>query len=599
MRASAGLQGQRGRQRRPAVHAFVTAAGLFALGGCPHKGLPPRPDGAAVVVAEDVPSDVPLLEEKEPNDTLATATALSFGEAGALTVKASLEPPDAKGRGADLYRLTIPPPPVLVAETKAAALDGGVSSDAGTADAGAPSLRQRLSVVVAADGGGVVVEALDERGSVLMSDTAGEGETAGFPNWSLVPGVALVRVRWPTPSKASRSSAPHGGPGGAGGSGSSSPKPYRLTLRLATPEPGDEAEPNGRAALAVPTTADDEVAGYFGWRRDEDWYRVDLAGIPEGNLLAVDLAPVTGVAASLAVYDLAEHRLLDRKGRKEEALALRDLGWAKGQPAVFVVVRAEAGKSADERYRLRIRNQPSSPDTEIEPNDDLAHAIPLNEGLSQGTLGRGDVDVFRFKLEEARIASLEVTPPERVDVKVDLLRESDGASLAHLDQGRRHEPEVAPNLFLVPGSYAVRLTSAAGDGNPDEPYQIAFALRSTDIGEEREPNESQSRSTLLSSGAAAHGFIAPRGDVDTWRFDHPAGAPAASLAIEGVPDLTLEVRVSTAQGKEISHGVVPAGGRTAMVVPAIGDACCFIQIREKSGKLMNSRDSYGLTVATP
>jgi hypothetical protein len=584
---------------------LATAAGLFAAEGCHHKGLPPRPDGAAVVVAEDVPTDVPSTEEKEPNDTLATATPLTFGEAGALMVRAALEAPDAKGRSADLYRLTIPPPPVLVAEAKAggAARDAEPGPDAaGAADAGAPSLRQRLSVVVAAEGGGVVVEALDERGSVLMSDTAGEGESAGFPNWSVLPGAALLRVRWPAPAKSSRASAPHATAGsGAGGAGGapSGPKPYRVTLRLATPEPGDEAEPNGKAALAVSTTADDEVAGYFGWRRDEDWYRVDLGNIPEGNLLSLDLAPVTGVAASLAVYDLAEHRLLDRKGRKEEALALRDLGWPKGQPAVFIVVRAETGKNPDERYRLRIRNQPASPDTEIEPNDDLAHAVPLNEGLSQGTLGRGDVDVFRFKLEEARIASLEVTPPERVDVKVDLLRESDGASLAHLDQGRRHEPEGAPNLFLVPGSYAVRLTTAAGDGNPDEPYQIAFALRTPDTGEEREPNESQNRATLLSPGAAAHGFLAPRGDVDTWRFDHPVAAPAASLAIEGVPDLNLDVRVSTAQGKEIARGAVSPGGRTALVVPPVSDACCFIQLREKTGKLMNSRDSYGLTLATP
>ena len=576
--------------------AWGPGAAFAGLLGCHHAALPPKPDGAAVVVADDVPSDVPTVEEKEPNDTPATATVLAFGDAGGLSVRAELELGAGKAHGVDLYRLTVPPPPVLVADTKSpspvdAGPDGGV-------DAGTVSPRQRLAVVVEAKGSPLVVEALDDKGNLLMADTSSAEETAGFPNWSVLPGSHFLRVRTPVPPKAPRGGPARAAAGGASGTGSVGPLPYKVSLRLSTPEPGEETEPNGKAALAQAATADDELAGFYGWRRDEDWYRVDVAGVPEGNLLSLDLTPVPGVAASLAIFDLAEHRLMDRKGRKDESLSIRDLAWSKGEAAVYVVVRAEAGKNSTERYRLRVRNQPVSPETETEPNDDAAHALPLGEGTVQGTLGRGDVDLYRFKLDEARVAALEVTPPERVDVKVDVLRENGGASVVHLDQGKRHEPEAIPNLFLVPGAYLLRLSMAPGDSNPDEPYQVTLSLRSAEPGEEREPNDAIARATLLSPGSSARGWLAPRGDVDTWRFDHPSST-GSTLSIEGVPDLSLEVKVMTAAGKDVGRAAVGAGAQAVVQIPAGGEGCCFIQIREKSGKLMNSRDSYGLTLSSP
>jgi len=585
---------RRGRAWGPGM-AF---AGLL---GCHHAALPPKPDGAAVVVADDVPSDVPSVEEKEPNDSLATATALTFGDAAGLTVRAELEVSASKGHGVDLYRLTIPPSPVLVADTKS--IPGSSPGDAGPGDggldAGVASPRQRLAVVVETKGGTLVVEALDDKGNVLMADGSSAEETAGFPNWSVLPGTYFLRVRTPPPPKAPRGGPARAAAGGASGTASAAAVPYKVSLRLSTPEPGEETEPNGKPASAQTATSDDELAGYYGWRRDEDWYRVDVAGVPEGNLLSLDLTPVPGVAGSLAIFDLAEHRLMDRKGRKDESLSIRDLAWPKGESAVYVVVRAEAGKNPGERYRLRVRNQPVSPETETEPNDDAAHALPLAEGSVQGTLGRGDVDLYRFKLDEPRVAALEVTPPERVDVRVDVLRENGGASVLHLDQGKRHEPEAIPNLFLVPGAYLLRLSTAPGDGNGDEPYQVTFSLRSAEPGEEREPNDVGTRATLLSAGAAARGWLAPRGDVDVWRIDHPASRGAATLGIEGVPDLGLEVKVTTAASKEVGHAAVGAGAQGVVQIPAGVEGCCFIQIREKSGKLMNSRDSYGLTLSAP
>ena len=62
------------------VGALAFAAGCFAgCSSCRKSAMPPRPDGAAVVVSTDVApaaGEVPLGPETEPNDSLATAQRL-------------------------------------------------------------------------------------------------------------------------------------------------------------------------------------------------------------------------------------------------------------------------------------------------------------------------------------------------------------------------------------------------------------------------------------------------------------------------------------------------------------------------------------------
>ena len=74
------------RAARRTVLAIATLAGGSALaGGCHRSAMPPRPDGAAVVVApETVDDGIATAPEVEPNDTLAKAqrAAGHAGDAG-------------------------------------------------------------------------------------------------------------------------------------------------------------------------------------------------------------------------------------------------------------------------------------------------------------------------------------------------------------------------------------------------------------------------------------------------------------------------------------------------------------------------------------
>jgi hypothetical protein len=212
--------------------------------------------------------------------------------------------------------------------------------------------------------------------------------------------------------------------------------------------------------------------GYLGWHHDQDWYRLSTAGVAEGSVLSADLDPVPEVSASLQVYGADGHKLTEARGRKGERVVLRNVRIAASDqsPFLFLVVRADTGWSADARYNLRPRADLPKAGTEAEPNDDVAHAQPIEDGTTAGYLARGDVDVFRYST--AGIAFLDVTvePPDHAAVEVDLQRE-DGTLLARAESSR-HEPARISSASVPGGPVFIRLSLRKGSAAPDEPYRL-------------------------------------------------------------------------------------------------------------------------------
>src|SRR6185295_12540488 len=169
------------RKRRDGLLAIGLVAGaVLVFGpagvGCKRSShLPPRPDGAAVVVAPESSGEpgLTVLEEVEPNDLIANAQGLAPTPAAPIAVAGHLlSPPGVKAKDVDLFRVTIPPPPVVT--------EGP--------DGAAPSTRQRLSVEARpGDATGVAVDVLDDQGQVLVAaGGAAVGEVVGIPNLTVI-----------------------------------------------------------------------------------------------------------------------------------------------------------------------------------------------------------------------------------------------------------------------------------------------------------------------------------------------------------------------------------------------------------------------------
>ena len=546
-----------------------------------------------MVIAAESASEAPgvtAVDEVEPNDLLANAQLLAPTAVLGVTVAGRLiAPPGSKAKDVDLYRVVVPPPAVITAEA-----DGAVSAP-----------RQRLSIEVRPDAAlSVSVDALDDLGKLLVASVGvAAGETEGIPNLAVVPGTIFVRVK-PGVGAAQPGAGPLGtADGGSGSSRLSKLGPgapagsagYHLAIRLLPFEAGDEVEPNGKGTLANEVAPGADVTGFLAWRHDEDWFRLPLGGLPEGSVLAVDLDPPAQVAASITIYDSVEHKMIEQHGHKGDRLALRNVRLPSSEPSVYVVVRADSGRNLETRYALRLRSEEARADAELEPNDDPSHAVPLSDGSFVGYLGPGDVDVYRYTATMPTELDFEVVPPERVDPKIEVISE-DGAVMMRVDAGKRREAERLANLY-VGGSVLLRISGGKGDGNLDEPYRINASSHPVAAGAEREPNPTAALATVLPDGITGTGLLFPRGDVDTWLADEkaPAGGSLA-IAVRGIAGLTLDVRVLTKTGKELTRFRVGGDASAPSRVNLGAEGCCLVQIREASGRGANPRDRYSISV---
>ncbi|HXT95434.1 MAG TPA: hypothetical protein VN853_03990 [Polyangia bacterium] len=423
--------------------AFLVGIALGGLAvGCHRSAMPPRPDGAAVVITPEATDDgVPTAPETEPNDTPATAQHLLVTPAAPVAVAGTLAPHGGK-RDADLYQVALP------------ATDGGAVA---LRDGGAtlPSLVLRADIRPAA-GLALTLEVLDGAGRPLIVASGQAGEALSIPNLAVSPASpGLLRVR---------------ALGEAAG-----PTSYRLVVHLVPYDTGAEIEPNGDAPHATDLALGGEAVGYLGWHHDQDWYRLSTASIPEGGVLSADLDPVPEVGAALGLYGPDGHKLTEARGRKGERVVLRNVRLPAGAPLVFLVVRADVGWSADARYNLRPRAELPRAGSEAEPNDDQAHAQPIGDGTVTGYLARGDVDFFRYSSEGMALLDLEVDPPERGNVEVEITREDD--TLLARAQSGHHSPARIAGQPIPGGPVLIRVVPRHGAIDPDDPYHLTVSSR--------------------------------------------------------------------------------------------------------------------------
>jgi hypothetical protein len=433
-----------------------TVLAIAALAaGCHRSAMPPRPDGAAVVVApETVDDGIATAPEVEPNDTLAKAHALLVSPATPVAIAGTL----ASKHDVDLYRIDLP------------ASDAGVAP-AAAADAAAPPspprLLMRADVRPAAGSNlAVTLDALDAGGHVLCTAVGEPGDAIAIPNLAARPGTIHLRVR------------ATGSEGDASGS-------YRLVVRESPFDAGAEIEPNGDAAHATDLAPGGEAVGYLGWRHDQDWYRLPLGGVAEGSVISVDLDPVAEVSATLQLCGPDGRKLTEARGRKGERVVLRNVRFPAGAPVVFVVVRAELGFNVEARYNIRPRAELPKAGTEAEPNDDQAHAQTIGDGTITGYLARGDVDFFRYSTDGMALLDLEVDPPERGGVEVEVTREDD--TLIARAQSGHHQPARIASQPIPGGPILIRVVPRHGPIDPDDPYRLTVSSRPAPAGSEPAP----------------------------------------------------------------------------------------------------------------
>jgi hypothetical protein len=550
---------------RRAAQATALVALALAL-GCKHRRQPivmNRDAGPLVEVVDPATQKLPkqpLVDEHEPDDDVAHAQPLTLGSG----IRGTLAPPHTvKNRPAgdeDVYSWLQPGTPATTSDASA------VSSF--------DYARVELSGVPGLD---LALEILDGDGHRLwLANDGGVGEGEIAPNVAVDPAhTYYLRVREVGTPKGD---ANH---------------PYELYLATWHAGPGDEREPNDDAARATPIAlggTSTDATGFWGKKRDDDWLRINVAGLPadKGNAtLRLELTPVEGVAPQLRI--MSDKQVVgEARASRGEELRLRNVGVDPAAGGLVVALRALEGRSTEIRWVLRIGVEPTDPvgagGAEREPDNDVAHAtqLQLTGGTAQvsGFLWPGDSDVFHVQGVPAEaLLQAEIEGLDKVDLKLERIG-SDGKVLVRADDAGVGQGEMLPPWRA--GDGYVRVLARARDTAFDAPYRLTVTTSEAGPDEEREPNDTPAAATAWANGSPTmRGRLAPRGDED-WYAIEGTGTPASARVDGTLP--------ATARIVDDARHALPPG------TPLAAGKRYFVVVKAASEKASNPRELYTVTL---
>jgi hypothetical protein len=445
--------------------ALVAGLGLLAVGACRKTRLF-RGDAASVVVVatRHDAAAARSVTEHEPNDSPEQAQVLALNsEWPVMDIDGVVctQPDPKAGKDVDVFKLVVP---------------GGDSEslpepsvDSATPDDFRRAARRLGVEITAEQGSSVGLQLLDGGLKVLEAVAAENGEAAGMPNVAVQPGRSyFIRVK--AIAKAGKQSAP-----------AVSCK-YKLSVELGAFDVADEREPNDsvESAESVSMAGVAELAGYYGWQRDQDFYRVQSPEVPSALDVVVD--GVEGVTPGLQILSGSGSKLAAARGRKGEKLALHNIRIAAGAvdagaaaSSFFVVVKGESGQNRRQRYVLHLSLGALRQDAEIEPNDAAGNATPISDGTVSGFLPAGDVDYFLYDSNEPRAISVEVSFPSRVRGKVELFQSSKPLPIASAETKKARQRISISNVLNLGQPLLLRIAPTRGDGNASDPYKVMIS----------------------------------------------------------------------------------------------------------------------------
>jgi len=400
---------------------------------------------------------------------------------------------------------------------------------------------------------------------------------------------------------------------------------WKLEVAAEPPGPRSEREPNNRAVDAQPLALGQAVDGYLSSPDDADWYLMTPAGLGPDQVIALSLVPPAGILPELTVARRSDQAPLATWRAPEPGAELKVRDLAAPQPpetGLFLVVRSgwlsktKHPYDAKVAYTLEARAAPGAPNLEVEPNDDAAHATPLDPAdLSKTAFlaPKGDVDWFTFKVDGPSVVRAEVSGTDRVRFQLSIVdperrNEEKSSELARTDAADVKEPQVLAGVAVPAGDNFVKVEGALKRlddrwvrdyENPDQTYVLSLQIHPDDGTFEREPNDDAAHATPIAIGREMRGYIHPPRDVDVCRLD-VAERTDVAITLGAVPRLDLSIVVRDAQHADskgvpviigtVDRGKVEAGER--LVVP-FEPGSYLVEIREK-GRESNPLQPYVL-----
>jgi hypothetical protein len=362
---------------------------------------------------------------------------------------------------------------------------------------------------------------------------------------------------------------------------------YRLQLRPGQqlPEAGDQ-EPNDRPDQATPIAGEFAVSGDLAGSVDH--FRWTIPDTGDGGLWRLRFQSGVGQSVRLRIYGAKQNVLVERSPGPEGIVDLPDLRFAAG--AYDIEISPPSSTAAP--YVLEASTQAlASPGREVEPNDTLQTAFPLDAGLAvRGRLVGADRDNYTFEISGApmlwRVTVLAKDRP------VSVVRcYSGGRTIEQQVRAGSDRTTRMDNLLLLPGKHFVEVEGT------DTPYLLKLApIGPADLTQrqeagtkteggprppgalELEPNDAEDRANPLRAGMPRVGTLPQADDRDVYAFHVGADRPIrVKVTPPGRGQVSLRLAAGSGPGPSdastkhgepaVFEGVLRTGDYTVTVQP--------------------------------
>lgn len=567
--------------------AYLTPliAALTALTGACDKSAGPSDTPAAPTTATAPATTGGQLEatlEQEPNNTAAEATPLPLDTAGTGHISVPAVSTDAKGKekktvDRDYWKFEIT----------------GEPKDVRLELSGLATVDLALKLYTERD----TREPIANAYSNMDTDKENNGRLGEvIPSIVLQPGVYIARIAQFKPKRSTEDK----------GDDDAS---YTLVVTAAAVRPDFEAEPNDRRVDATTLTTEMPRKGYLGWKKDEDWYKLELPQLPGAKVLKLELDTPLGMRPTISVRNEIEAVLKSVSAQKEgDPIVLPNYYIDDPTNQLFVVVEAHWDHNTKEPYTLRASLTDATGEMEREANDRPVEATILTDTsrvrgfidqgrrLMEAPWRRADEDWYRFSFDEVKQLSLAVSGLPEVDLILAVYDTEGKVKVLDVNDNGKKEGEVIPRLVLKEG--LIKVSSRPGHFNAEHPYELVLKTFPDDRHTEIEPNNDPGTARPITVGddMGWRGWLHPSKDVDVYLLDL-AGRPTKSYTFEvsGIPLAKVAVAIADADGKEVAAKAANQTKIPVKLTHELPGAVYTVKVY-KRGK-PNPKDPYTLKVS--
>lgn len=373
--------------------------------------------------------------------------------------------------------------------------------------------------------------------------------------------------------------------------------------------PAREREPDDSYQQATALKAGRTAVGTVANAKDEDWYRVDIAG---DGVLSAKLGGIRDEDFVVAAYDKDRRELV----RMDETTVggdeqLQGLGVSAGVYYLVVSNKNPTANNPTQEYRLVTKLEPAA-GRERQPNFTALTAQPLDAGgvvrgwywptrnlLVEDPQAQGVDHWFAVDVQKQGLFLLnaDISEVPKVDPVLEVY-DTNGYKLTSVDQGGIGEGESLRSFGVRgPAKYLLRLRSKYDNaGNADVPFDLMTELLPYQGRTEFEPNNQRADATPLELDSI-QGTIAPAGDSDWYKLSITTEAKQLlRLDLTGVPGMDLALALKDDLGNDLLT-VDNMGREQPEVLTGYGvtKGDYYAVVTEKSGRKSDGRDSYAMT----